>query len=77
MNLFILFSITIFILEMYILIFLCKIYCNSRNNQNNIIDYNFGAIELEEIPPNYENSIDIPNYIESQENLNIQLPPPY
>lgn len=77
MNIFILFSITIFILEMYILIFLCKIYCNSSNNQNNILDYNFGAIELEEIPPNYENSIDIPNYIESQENLNIQLPPPY
>lgn len=77
MNLFILFSITIFILEIYILVFLCKLYCNSRNRQNIIIDYNFGAIELEEIPPNYENSIGIPNYQESEENLNIQLPPPY
>ena len=77
MNLFILFSITIFILEIYLLLFLCKLYFNSRNTQNIIIDYNFGAIELEEIPPNYETSIDIPNYLESEENIFLQSPPAY
>ena len=77
MNLFILFSITIFILEIYILVFLCKFYFNSRNTQNIIIDYNFGAIELEEIPPNYETSFDIPNYLKSEENIFLQSPPAY
>ena len=77
MKLFVICSIIIFVIEIYALLYLCKVYFNTRNIQNNIINYNFGAIEVEEIPPNYETSIDIPNYIESEENINLQSPPPY
>ena len=77
MKLFVICSIIIFVIEIYALLYLCKVYFNTRNIQHNIINYNFGAIEVEEIPPNYETSIDIPNYIESEENINLQSPPPY
>ena len=77
MKLFVICSIIIFVIEIYALLYLCKVYFNTRNIQNNIINYNIRAIEVEEIPPNYETSIDIPNYIESEENINLQSPPPY
>jgi len=77
MKLFIICSIIICVIEIYVLLYICIVYFNTGNIQNNIINYNFGAIEVEEIPPNYETSIDIPNYIESEENINLQSPPPY
>jgi len=77
MKLFVICSIIIFVIEIYVLLYLCKEYFNTRNIQHNIINYNIRAIEVEEIPPNYETSIDIPNYIESEENINLQSPPPY